>query len=356
MAKYIVIILILWLMPVTRVCSQIAGTATYQFLNMQPVAAYAALGGTNISLPSENKAALFTNAALQQYTKNNWISVNYIRHVAAINWGAVAWPMPKMLSGNFSMGLQYVNYGKFEGADMYGIKTGQFSAAEYALYLTWSKAIDSVWFFGGTFKPILSQMEMYYSAGVAIDLALAYINTNNRFSAGLVMRNLGYQFKRYNSENNEKLPFQIMAGITIKPEHAPFRISVTATNLQKADIGYINPVTNTGVHLQTYNYNNDKNKILDFTDLIMNHIVAGLEIMPEKNLSMLAGFNYLRRSQLKAPDLRTITGFSWGITLNLPKLKITYAHPVFYKSQAVNQISVTLNTETFVRKQIKNTN
>ena len=61
----------------------------------------------------------------------------------------------QIISGNwkFCSRITYLNYGSFTEADASGIITGNFSAAEYAFSLIYSREIDSLFSVGVNFKP-----------------------------------------------------------------------------------------------------------------------------------------------------------------------------------------------------------
>ena len=113
--------------------------------------------------------------------------------------------LPKLISGNI---------------------TGTFSAAEYAFSLIYSREIDSLFTIGVNFKPVLSHLEKYTSFGFAFDIGAACHNRSNLFSAGIVIKNAGYQITTYAGEPHQKLPFEIQAGVSQRLAYAPLRFSL----------------------------------------------------------------------------------------------------------------------------------
>jgi len=82
-------------------------------------------------------------------------------------------------TGNFAAGLTYLNYGSFTETDASGIITGDFSAAEYAFSMIYSRTIDSLFSVGVNFKPVLSHLEKYTSFGFAFDFGASWHNSSN---------------------------------------------------------------------------------------------------------------------------------------------------------------------------------
>ena len=139
-------------------------------------------------------------------------------------------------TGNFAAGLTYLNYGTFTETDISGVITGTFRASEYAFSMIYSREIDSSFSIGINFKPVLSYLERYTSFGFAFDIGANWHNRNNLFSAGVVIKNAGYQITTYAGEPHQKLPFEIQAGISQRLAYAPFRFSLTIRHLEKYDL------------------------------------------------------------------------------------------------------------------------
>ena len=166
------------------------------------------------------------------------LAINYVNYFAGINYGMTMYSRSFPAIGNFAAGLTYLNYGSFKETDESGNITGTFTAAEYALSLIYSRNIDSLFTIGANLKPVLSHLEKYTSFGIALDVGASYHSRNKLFSAGLVIKNAGFQITSYAGEAREKLPFEIQAGVSQRLAHAPFRFSLTLRHLEKFDLTY----------------------------------------------------------------------------------------------------------------------
>ncbi|MFC2104897.1 type IX secretion system protein PorQ, partial [Bacteroidota bacterium] len=220
--------------------AQIGGTHTYDFLNLINSARVASLGGDVIAINDNDFNLTYHNPALLNPDMNHSMIVNYVNYFTDINYGYAAYATNIKDYGIFSGGIQYINYGKFTAADEKGIVTGEFKAAEYAINLVYSRAIDSTFRLGINVKPIISTLEKYTSLGLATDIGVIYNKPQSLFTAAFVIKNLGTQLKGYTDEK-ESLPFNIQLGISQKLKHAPLLFSVTFDHLEKWDLTYEKP-------------------------------------------------------------------------------------------------------------------
>jgi hypothetical protein len=321
--------------------SQTGGDNVYEFLNLTHSGLVSSLGGTNVSLRGSNLNLSYHNPALLNREMDKSLALNYVNYFAGINYGLAMYSRSFPGAGNFAAGLTYLNYGSFTEADASGIITGNFRAAEYALSLIYSREIDSLLSVGVTFKPVLSQLERYSSVGFAFDLGASWHNRTNMFSAGMVIKNLGYQVTTYAGEPHQKLPFEIQAGISQRLAHAPFRFSFTIRHLEKFDL--------------TYQYNKtaitDSKKVsAGFLENAMRHAILGIELIPHKNFYFSAGYNYQRRRELQIESKVSTVGFSWGFGINTSILNIEFGRATYHLAGSSNSVSLVLRPDLIYRK------
>jgi hypothetical protein len=296
--------------------SQTGGDNIYEFLNLTHSGLVSSLGGTNVAL-------------------------NYVNYFAGINYGLAMYSRSFPGTGNFAAGLTYLNYGSFTETDASGTITGDFSAAEYALSLIYSRQIDSLFSVGVNFKPVLSQLEKYTSIGFAFDIGASWHNSTNLFSAGMVIKNAGYQVTTYAGEQREKLPFEIQAGISQTLAHAPFRFSLTLRHLEKFDL--------------TYQYqepvSTEDNKVSSgFLENSMRHVILGVELIPHKNFYLSAGYNYQRRRELEIESKVSTVGFSWGFGINTSFLNIEFGRATYHLAGSSNSVSIIVRPDLLYKK------
>ncbi len=321
--------------------SQTGGDNIYEFLNLTHSGLVSSLGGTNVSLQGNDLNLAYHNPALLNSGMNKSLALNYVNYFAGINYGLAMYSRSFPKAGNFAAGLTYLNYGTFTETDASGVITGNFSAAEYALSLIYSREIDSVFSIGLNFKPVLSQLEKYSSVGFAFDIGGSWHNSGNLFSAGIVLKNIGYQLTTYAGEGHQKLPFEIQAGLSQKLAHAPFRFSLTLRHLEKFDL--------------TYQYNetipSENNKASSgFFENSMRHVILGVELIPHKNFYISAGYNYQRRRELEIESKTSTVGFSWGFGINTSFLNIEFGRAIYHLAGSSNNVSLIIRPDLIYKR------
>ena len=226
--------------------SQIGGKSVYQFLSLVTSPRQAALGGKVLTIYDDDVNQGIYNPASINPEMDNHLSVNYGSYFGEVTYGtaAYAYTYDRHVQ-TFHAGVNYVNYGKFEGYDANGQKTNTFTGSEIALSFGYAYNLPYTnWHLGGNAKLISSTLESYQSYGAAIDLGATYLDEENDINYSLVLRNIGTQIKTY-SGTNEKIPFEIQIGISKKPKHIPLRLSFVYENVEKWDLTYNDPLNPT---------------------------------------------------------------------------------------------------------------
>ncbi len=334
----IFLFIILFAFPVS---SQTGGDNIYEFLNLTHSGLVSSLGGTNVSLQSNNLNLAYHNPGLLNDNMCKSLALNYVNYFAGINYGLAMYSLSYPGVGNFAAGLTYLNYGTFTETDASGIITGSFKAAEYSLSLIYSKQIDSLITFGVTLKPVLSQLEKYTSFGFAFDLGASWHNVSKLFSAGIVVKNIGYEVTTYAGEPHQKLPFEIQAGITQNLPHAPFRFSLTLRHLEKFDLTYKYQTTTTTENTKLSS---------GFFENSIRHVIVGVELIPSKNFYLSAGYNYQRRRELEIETKTSTVGLSWGFGINTSILNIEFGRATYHLAGSSTNVSLVMRPDLFYKR------
>ena len=341
--KHIFPIIVFVIVSLNAYC-QIGGEYTYQFLNMPSTARLASVGGKNVSLNDNNLNLVIQNPALLSSEMNNNVSVSFNNHFAGIGSGYAAFAHT-FEKGNISGGIEYIDYGTFKGADIYGNIEENFYAKDYVINVSYSYPIDSTFSIGATVKAIGSFYEKYSSLGFAVDIGAIYTSMDRLFSAGLVIRNLGSQVKMY-SNKYELIPLEILAGVTKKLAHAPFRISLTLQNLQHYKMTYkqseeINPSA----------ANNEKSVFEDITDNVLRHIIGSVDFVPSKSFYLTFSYNHQRRKEMALIDAPCTVGFSFGGGINTRKFSLGYGYSVYHAYGGTHHFTVIINFSEAFQKE-----
>ena len=132
------------------------------------------------------------------------------------------------------------------------------------------------------------------------------------FSASVVARNLGGQVKTFD-DTQEPLPFNLLVGFTKELEHAPIRLSLTLTDLDK---------------WQATDFHNTADN--SWKEILLKHFIIGADILPTSNTYVSVGYNFLLRSELKNNVRRSMEGFSIGAGLNVNRIKVGVSYGKYH--------------------------
>ncbi len=328
--------------------AQAGGTATWEFLNLTNSARVASLGGKNISLRDGDLNLVFHNPALLDSNMHNHLLLNYVNYFADINFGYASYSFHHGRWGSFAGGIHYINYGSFTAADETGVVTGNFTASENSVSLSWSYAIDSLFTAGATLKTVSSSFEQYSSFGMALDAGINYYNPAHLLSLSFVMKNLGTQLSTYYPGGaGEPLPFELQLGISKQLEHAPFRFSLLCQHMQ--DFSLDSPKRpGSGEDSSSEGFTG---KAGELANELVRHMIVGVEFLPLQNLSLRAGYNNLRRHELKIDERASTVGFSWGFGVKINRFRIDFGQARYHLAGSSNHFSVTASLSSLYSRQ-----
>jgi len=314
--------LLLILLYTTLSFSQIGGKYTYQFLNLVTSPRQAALGGKVITLYDYDVNQAIFNPATINPEMDNHLSANYGNYYGEVAYGtaAYAYTWDRHVQ-TFHVGVNYVDYGNFEGRDEAGLITGDFTGSELALSLGYAYNVPYTdLYIGANAKFISSTLESYHSFGAALDIGMLLIDEDNDINYGFVVRNAGMQISTY-AGTQEQLPIEILAGISQEMENVPLRWHLTLENLQQWNIAFSNP----NRAEQGIDGGSTEEKVSFFNNAL-RHVIVGAEFLPGKSFNLRLGYNFRRAEELRLEDKRTFSGISAGIGIRFGKLRFDYSY------------------------------
>ena len=301
---------------------QIGGRYTYEFLNLTTSPRQAALGGKTITIYDEDVNQVMFNPATLNEDMDNHLAMNYGSYYGEASYGTAsyAYTYDRHVQ-TFHAGISYINYGTFEGYDENGQATSDFTGSEAALSFGYAYNIPFTdVHVGVNAKLITSTLESYNSFGGAIDLGFLYIIEKNDLNLALVVRNVGTQFTTY-SGIHEKLPLEIIAGVSQELEHVPLRWHLSLENLQQWNVSFSNPVRG-----ETNIDGTTSEEKVSFVNNALRHVVIGAELFPQKAVNLRLGYNFRRGEELRINDQRNFSGISLGFGLRMNRLKFNYSY------------------------------
>lgn len=228
------------------------------------------------------------------------------------------------------MGVQYINYGSFDQTDEIGTEIGTFTAQEAAISIIYSHSFSRKFTMAATIKPIFSKLAEYSSWGLAMDMGACYRSGNQRFVAGMVVRNIGAQVKRFDeAEDSESLNTDMRIGLTYKAEHAPFRLTFTLKDIFHWDLSV------------------DRSNKISFADNLFRHTILGVEFVPSERVFVAFGYNHRVRKENRDSSVGGGAGLSWGLGFRVAKIDISYGMGKYHTAGAANSITLSTNFDRF---------
>lgn len=320
---------------------QVAGMSTLSVLDMSSSARTAALGMDYLALSDNDLSIGIDNPSFIDQKYHNTLILNYVGLFRGANFGAVSYGRHIKNLGDFLFGLRFDSYGTFKGYDETEVPTGSFFAADYVFSVGWGRHIDSCFSLGVNFKPVLSQYEGYTAFAFGLDVAGSYVSPSKQFASTLMARNIGAQIFTFDG-TTEKLPFELSLALSYKLANAPFRFYFAATELQKWDLRYddpLHPLTAYDPYDDTYTTETWLHEALDKT---FRHAVFGVELTFNNVFFARVGFNYRQTQETYGISNINTSGFSYGFGLRKKKFEVAFSRNNYYLGKAPNYLTVAL--------------
>lgn len=330
----------------TPVFSQRGGNYSHAILGMKTSARTAALSADFLSVYDKDINTAISNPSLISRDIHNKIALNYINAFDGINSGTASYSRTFERAGSFAASVQYINYGKLTAYSEEEVEEGTFRASDLLLSIGWGRRLDSNFSIGANFKPLFSFYESYSAVALALDIAGNYMSDDKSFIVSLLARNIGFQLKTFDG-TSEKIPFELALGLSKKLKNAPFRFYFNATNLQKWDLRYEDPLfPNTTTDLE--GNVSEQSGGVKFFDNLFRHTVFGVELAL-KSFYLRIGYNYRQSKEGKVTDGLGFSGFGYGFGLRIKKFDIAYARNNYHLGQAPNFITVSTDLSRFMK-------
>lgn len=319
--------------------AQVGGKHVYSFLNLAHGPRQSALGGKVITLYDYDPSAAILNPASVNTEMHNQVSLNYTSYIADVNYGTAAYAMRLGDTKHvIHAGVNYINYGSFDGYDANGNYTEKFSGGDVAMSFGYAYTIPKTSVHvGANAKFISSKLEQYSSFGLAMDLGAMYIAPESGLRISLVARNIGTQITAYH-ETYESLPFELLLGVSNQLENLPLRWHITLDNMQKWNIGFSNP-NRTEVDLD----GTEKQESVTFVDNALRHLIVGVELFPESIINLRLGYNFRRGEELRIEEQRAFAGINAGFSIKLNSFRVSYAYAKYSAAAASNYFGLNID-------------
>ncbi|MFY0599726.1 MAG: type IX secretion system protein PorQ [Cyclobacteriaceae bacterium] len=305
----------------------------YQVLDLPSGARSAALGGTMVSLADGEIQQFMNNPAVLDSVSLTDVSFSYNPYFADINVFSGAFYGNVGKAGPIAFGITYASYGEFDETDDAGNKVGSFTARDYVIAVGKSHSVG-LFTLGVNAKLAQSAIESYSSTALTFDLGGVFRMPNKDISFGMAFKNFGFILSDY-AVHQSDLPFDVQLGLTVKPEHMPFKFTLTTYNLVEENLIFRRE-------------NEDATSRTSATfDKALRRINIGAELILNKAIQFQIGYNHLRRQELKLDEKAGGAGFSYGISIGVKKIKFRYARAKYHIAGGANFISLETNLNKY---------
>lgn len=289
------------------------------------------LGGKNITSVDKDPSMFLSNPGSLTKEMNNNASFSYLPYFAKTNFLSAAFVRDLGKYGTWGAGVNYLNYGSFQGFDDAGEFTGNFKASDYALILSNGHTRDN-FSFGVSAKFCGSFIAGYSSTAKLFDLGGMFNHPTKDFKIGVAIKDIGFAFKNYSKSSHFLMPFDLQVGSSFKPEHMPLRFSLTLHSLNSFKI---------------LEREEDEKKV-PVGKQVLSHMVFGAEILVSKNVNFRIGYDYLRRQQIKESK-GGFSGFSMGGMIKIKGFDFGYSRGIFNQAGAHNCFTLNLDINSFLK-------
>ncbi len=293
------------------------GTTAYNYLNTTTSSHAYALGGTNISIIDDDVNLYEQNPGLLGPEVGMQVGFSYMRYLGGSNYAGVRFAKEAGEHGAWSAGIQYFGYGEIKSADVGGTITGSFHPQDIAFSGMYAHDFNDYFRGGVNMKLLYSSYEQYTALAIAADLGVNYYNSEKDLSFSMVLKNLGGQVKRF-TDQYDRLPWDIQLGYTQSLNGGPFRLSITAVNLNRWKLPYY-----------TRQDANDANSPLvlkdNFVGNLFRHLIFAVEYAPSDRFYIGVGYNYKTRTDMATFSRNFISGFSAGAGFRTNKFRVGVA-------------------------------
>jgi hypothetical protein len=324
--------------PIPGQSQTLGGRSVYNFLKLPPAPQLSALGGINNSIINNDIHVAYQNPAQLNNGMMNTLGADVNLMYGGIkNMFLMYGKRKEAIRTNFSLAVNFINYGKTDRTDASGNITGTFNPNDATLQLGFSKSYMERWKYGGAVKLISSNYAAYHSMGVAADFGVTYTDSASLFRAALVFKNMGVQVKAYDGTARDDLPFDLQLGISKKLAKAPIQFSLTLHHLHQLNIRYADTAfeAEAAGAVKAGKFKGDK---------LLRHAIVAAQVYPAKQLELTLSYNFLRRKELLLYNIGNgLTGFSFGGGVLFKTLQVRFARAYYQNTKAYNQLGLNIN-------------
>ena len=300
----------------------------FHFLNLPNSSRAATLGGSAVSSNDHDIAMGYQNPAILGDSTLGDIYIMYHPYFAGINRICAITQFNARKIGPLTAGILFTDYGTLDETNELGAVISTFQAQDYVLYLSKSHSISS-FTMGINFKIAGSYISTMGANALLIDLGGIYRSPHQNFTVGMVIKNLGFLITDFTINEKTSLPFNILIGTTFKPEHMPFRFTITATDLVR---------TSDDLFLSNLS------RKIRRSDQIFRYFNFGTTLILGKRLELNFGYNHRQRVTFSLNEMAYGAGISFGFLLKINSYEFQFSNSKIHAAGASQFFSIKTNT------------
>ncbi len=281
-----------------------AGTTSYSFLRVGPLARIQAMGGAYAGLADDAGSLFYNPGGLAKISSKTYI-LSYSNYLTDIQSGFLGLIYPLKNNRSIGFSLNYFNWGDMVETDSFNNELGTFTPSDISLAVSGATLVNPNFDAGATLKLIFEKISDFSTSALAVDLGGIYTATDGRTKFGATILNLGKQMNSAGSKK-ESLPTVYKLGFSHHLKELPL---VVAADLNK-------PRDN------------------DF------YIGVGGEFIQFKNLLLRMGWSSNSGDIKDVSDGGSLAGFGFGFGLLWRNYKIDYSYSSFADLGSVHRITI----------------
>lgn len=339
--KGITIALIFLFIGFGKLWSQGNGSYVYHFLNLNPAPNVSALGGHDITNSSSITNVLVNPAILTEQDSGS-LAVSHAFYYSDIQHTSFNYLLPFKRHLKVHLGIIRADYGVIDGLNEFGMSIGSVRSNDNAMVIGLGKIFQEKISLGLNLKLIQSKIGFDQSLGLATDVGINYHKKREGIKIGLLFRNIGTQLTTYQKEGpGEKLPFEMILGLSKRLKYVPIRLSVNYRYLNRWNIIATGNLGENNSSL----FENETKRSSSILDNFFRHLSFGSEIMigQKEQFQLRLGYNHKVRKELGLSDYFSFSGFSWGFSVKLKKLSFDFSRSIHHIAGGTNQIGLRAN-------------
>lgn len=292
--------------------------SSFEFLRLPVSAHNSSLGGHVVSAFDPSPLLYISNPAVLSANETRLLGLNAMTWFSGTTVAGAQYSNLFDERSHYAFNARYVSYGKMQETTADGTVTGTFSAKDIALGATWSYMLTDNLSGGATANIITSRYGSMSSVAIGVDLGLLWYTDDQGITLGLAATNLGGQIKAF--ENTfQKLPFDLCAGVTWKPAHAPLRFTLSCDNLTRWSAS-------------DFYFAQDEEK--GFGEILKRHISMGADINLTDRFYIAMGCNLRTRAEMAGKGSKGFTGMSVGTGLRIGRVMFDLSYGKYQVSES----------------------